>query len=135
MFKLIVAGSREFNNYDFLKQKLEFLLKNITEEIEIVSGRAKGADLLGEKFAKEMGYNIKEFVPDWDNLGKKAGILRNRDMAEYADACVVFWMNKSKGTANMIDEAKKTAVQQRFFLVDTFTSNARDEAARFAVAL
>lgn len=115
MFKLIVAGSREFNNYDFLKQKLEFLLKNITEEIEIVSGRAKGADLLGEKFAKEMGYNIKEFVPDWDNLGKKAGILRNRDMAEYADACVVFWMNKSKGTANMIDEAKKRNLKLRIY--------------------
>jgi hypothetical protein len=115
MFKVIIAGSREFNDYAFLKQKLIHLLQNINDEIEIVSGRARGADLLGEQFACEMGYKIKYFVPDWDGLGKRAGFVRNRDMAEYADACVVFWKNKSKGTANMIDEAKKRNLKLRIY--------------------
>ena len=38
-----------------------------------------------------------------DVHGKKAGYLRNVDMAEYADALVAFWDGKSKGTGHMID--------------------------------
>lgn len=117
MFKLIIAGSRDFNDYEFLKTKISFLLQNVKEEIEIVSGRAKGADKLGERFALEMGYKVKYFVPDWDGLGKRAGIMRNKDMADYANACVVFWKNKSKGSANMIDEAKKRNLKLRIYEV------------------
>ncbi|MCR4362039.1 DUF2493 domain-containing protein [Bacillus subtilis] len=111
MFKVVVAGSRGFNDYDLLHKKLaHYLCRYKPEDVEIVSGGAKGADLLGERFAKETGCSIKRFIPDWDAHGKSAGYLRNWEMAKYADACVVFWDGKSKGAKHMIDLAEKEGV-------------------------
>lgn len=101
--KLIVAGSRSFSDYLLLKEKLNYFLKNVQTPVEIVSGMAKGADKLGEQYAKEMGYAIKQFPADWDRYGKKAGYVRNRQMAEYGTHCVCFWDGKSHGTKIMID--------------------------------
>ena len=117
MFKLIVAGSRDFEDYAFLKQRLEHLLQNVEGEIEIVSGRARGADLLGERFAKEKGYKIAEFPANWERDGKVAGFLRNTDMAKYSNACVVFWKNKSRGSKHMIDQATKFNLKVRIYEV------------------
>lgn len=110
MFKLIVAGSRGFNDYDFLKEKLDYLLNDIkhNHEIEFVSGDAYGADKLGERYAKENNYKVTYFKPDW-SVGKSAGYIRNNEMAKYVSpdgGCVVFWKNKSKGSKHMIDLAK-----------------------------
>ena len=100
--KLIIAGSRSFSDYSLLKEKLNYFLKNVQTQVEIVSGTAKGADKLGEQYAKEMGYAIKQFPADWDRYGKKAGYVRNRQMAEYGTHCVCFWDGKSYGTKMMI---------------------------------
>jgi hypothetical protein len=86
MSKLIIAGSRTFNDYDLLKTNVT----NLDTITEIVSGTAKGADLLGERYAIENNIPIKKF-------------LRNKEMAEYADTLIVFWDGKSKGTKHMID--------------------------------
>lgn len=80
-------------------------------EVEIVSGTAKGADQLGERFAKEHNYQIKQFPADWNTYGKKAGYIRNKQMAEYADALVAFWNGESKGTKSMIELAEKNLLQ------------------------
>jgi len=93
---------------------MDHLLSNkTTEEIEIVSGTARGADEMGERFAKEKGYALKQFPADWDTFGKSAGYRRNSQMADYADACVVFWDGKSRGTKHMIDLAEKTGLLLR----------------------
>lgn len=104
--KVIIAGGRFFNNYTLLKSTMDQLLGE-APEIEIVSGKAKGADSLGEKWAKENNIKIHEFYPDWDGLGKAAGYRRNEDMAKFANACVCFWDGVSKGTNHMINLAKK----------------------------
>lgn len=112
MFKLIVAGGRTFNDYELLKTKLDYLLKNKKlHEIEIVSGGANGADKLGERYANEKGCMLKIFNANWDAYGKSAGYRRNAEMADYADACVVFWDGKSKGTKHMIDLANKKGIR------------------------
>ena len=41
--KVIVAGSRNFNDYNLLKNKLDVILSN-QKEVIIVSGTARGAD-------------------------------------------------------------------------------------------
>ncbi len=107
--RIIVAGGRYFNDYELLKQRLDFFLsfKFITEDIEIVSGKATGADTLGERYARENGYPVKEFYAQWNTHGKRAGYLRNKDMAEYATHCVCFWDGESKGTQHMIQLAKE----------------------------
>lgn len=117
MFKIVVAGSRGFNNYNLLKKKLDQLLKNKKkEEIEIVSGHCPDSpDVLGEDYADEKGYKKQLFPADWDKYGKSAGYIRNYDMAKYADACVVFWDEKSNGSRNMIYSAKVRKIQLRVF--------------------
>lgn len=104
--KIIIAGSRSFNNYEFLKKQLDCLFKNI-KSLEIVSGCARGSDALGERYAKERGYILHRFPADWDRYGKSAGYIRNKEMACFADRLVAFWDGKSKGTRHMIDLAKK----------------------------
>lgn len=106
LFKCIVAGSRSFNDYDYLKSVLNLLLC-LKKNLEIVSGGADGADKLGEQYAKEKGCKLKIFPADWNKHGKSAGPIRNEEMAKYADACIVFWDGKSKGTDSMIKLAKR----------------------------
>lgn len=103
--KIIIAGSRDFNDYETLKKVCDFMLSR-QDEIEIVSGGARGADKLGESYAKEKGYPIKQFPADWSK-GKGAGYIRNEDMARYGDALIAFWDGESKGTEHMINLAKK----------------------------
>lgn len=110
MIKVIIAGTRNFDNYELLKQKMDKILAarvRNNEEIIIVSGTARGADKLGERYARERGYTIKRFPADWDKNGKRAGYIRNEEMAKYADACVCFWDEASRGTKHMIDLATR----------------------------
>lgn len=118
--RIIVAGSREYDDYheaeEFLDETIKHLVKckeYSAENIEIVSGGCRGADKLGERFAKEHGYKVTQFPADWQAEGLAAGPLRNQRMALYASqdnvigVLVAFWDGKSRGTANMIDCAKK----------------------------
>lgn len=106
VYKVIIAGGRDFNNYELLNEKVNEVLavKKADFQIEIVSGTAKGADSLGEHYARHNNYLIKRFFPDW-SIGKSAGYIRNKEMAQYAEACICFWDGSSKGTKQMIDLA------------------------------
>ena len=114
IFKLIIAGGREFSDYPLLQKKVDMMLSNkrFSHQIEIVSGKAKGADTLGEQYAKANGFAIREFPADW-NKGKSAGYERNKEMAAYADACICFWDGRSKGTKHMIDLANLQGIPLR----------------------
>lgn len=106
-FKVIIAGGRDFNDYETLKQTCDFYLSQTQKRITIISGKAKGADTLGERYAQERGFKISAYPADWDQFGKSAGFIRNKQMAEEADALIAFWDGASKGTASMIDLANK----------------------------
>lgn len=118
MYKIIVAGSRSFNDYKLLSTKLDYYLSNRVQNdtVVIISGTAAGADSLGEKYAKEHNLQVEQFPADWDKYGKSAGYRRNLQMAEHADACVVFWDGESKGAKYMIDIAKKKNLALRVVL-------------------
>lgn len=107
MLRIIIAGGRDFSNYDLLKETVNRFLSDYNDEPCIICGKAKGADTLGEKFAKEHGYKIRYFPADWGTYGKAAGFVRNIEMAENADALIAFWNGKSSGTKHMIETAKK----------------------------
>jgi hypothetical protein len=117
--RVIIAGGRDFNHYELLKEKMEYALKHITIS-EIVSGGARGADLLGERWAKENNVPVKQFIPEWEKLGKSAGFIRNDDMAKYAmignkGVLMAFWDKKSKGTEHMIKTAQKKGLKVKVF--------------------
>lgn len=109
IFNVIIAGGRDFNDYELLKSKCLSLLRNKMDEcdVQIVCGCARGADTLGKQFAEEFGLKVLEYPADWDKYGKKAGYLRNEEMAKVGNALIAFWNGKSKGTGHMIDLAKK----------------------------
>lgn len=107
VYRIIVTGSRNFNDYVRLKYELYQVFKRLDNAPIIVSGTARGTDKLGEQFADEHDLEVKRFPADWDEHGKKAGYLRNKEMAEYADVLIAFWDGKSKGTGHMIKIANK----------------------------
>jgi hypothetical protein len=104
-FRLIVAGGRNFSDYELLKSSLDKLLAN-KNNIVIISGKAKGADSLGEKYALERNYKIEEFPANWDEFGKSAGHKRNIEMSKVGDALAAFWDGISPGTRHMIQQMK-----------------------------
>lgn len=120
--RVIIAGSRTFNDYYLLKKCCDVYLKDCSD-IKIVCGMAKGADLLGLKYAKENNYEVMKFPALWNdfsvdrcviktsrNGGKYnalAGHNRNEEMAKNADMLICFWDGTSTGTKNMISLGEK----------------------------
>lgn len=104
--KVIIAGSRT-----------GFVARNVFEAIEaspfhgkiteVVCGGASGVDTHGAYFARLRDIPIKYFIPDWDKYGKGAGMIRNKQMAYYADALIAVWDGESRGTKHMIDVMKQ----------------------------
>lgn len=107
--KIVVAGSRNYNNYQQAERYIEFYTKGIAEKYTLVflSGGCQGADKLGEKYAKLKGYEIQIIPAEWDKYGLKAGPIRNEIMAQIADYVICFWDGKSRGTKNMISNEIK----------------------------
>jgi predicted Rossmann-fold nucleotide-binding protein len=97
--KLIIAGGRD---YQFTTRD-RTRLNRVEGVTEVVSGGARGADQEGESWAAFHDIPVRRFLPNWDRHGKRAGMLRNREMAEYADAVALF--PGGKGTENMAHEA------------------------------
>lgn len=113
--RVIVAGSRSFNDYKLLES---ILLKFDLNELVIVCGECRGADKLGRQFAEEHGLPILSFPANWDKYKKRAGYLRNIEMAENADRLLAFWDGVSPGTKHMIDIAAKKNIKTKVVLFD-----------------
>lgn len=131
--RIIIAGGRDFHDYMKMKISVNKILVDLVarrqsigigneegvsrENIKFISGNARGADITGERFAEEYGFTIKKFIPDWDGFGKRAGYVRNAEMAKFAvedDNCgvlIAFWDGKSRGTKYMIDLANKYGLE------------------------
>lgn len=117
--RVIIAGTRDFNDYPLLEAKLDYYLSNSkTESIVIVSGGASGADALGERYAKTRGFPLERYPADWQQYGRRAGPLRNERMAAVSDACILFWDGKSKGTKSMLHAARKKDIPVRVVRYD-----------------
>lgn len=106
--KIAVSGCRDYNNYPEFYRKMEEYFENIqADEIIILSGHCRGTDSMAELYAREKGYRVEMYLPDWDRYGRAAGPKRNEQMVKDMDAAICFWDNKSRGTKSFIDYAKK----------------------------
>ncbi len=99
--KVIIAGSRQVDDYKLVVEAVKRSGYKITE---VVCGMATGIDRQGEVWARANNIPVTEMPANWYQYGKAAGPIRNRQMAEYADAAVIIWDGKSRGTRNMINE-------------------------------
>ena len=100
--KIAVIGSRTFNDYELVKETLSTFTISL-----LVSGGAKGADSLGERYANENNIETLIFKPDWKKHGPAAGPLRNTDIVNNADTIIAFWDGESRGTKDSITKAEK----------------------------
>lgn len=120
--RVVITGSRKFNNYELLKNTATKIILSLLSEleessmldhIEIISGDCRGADILSQRFAKEFNVTFKQFSTDWDREGNLAGCIRNEEMVRYASdyssrgALIAFWDGESKGTKNIIKVADR----------------------------
>lgn len=115
--KLVIAGSRSVGMayWPQVRQALDeehLMAQSITE---VVSGTAKGADALGERWAEENGIPVKRMPANWHKYGKRAGPLRNAEMAKYVAGhgghVIVFWDGVSTGTESMIECARRYGIE------------------------
>jgi hypothetical protein len=110
-FKLIVAGGRDYTDYERMIHEIdEYIASNreamTAPTVAFVSGMSRGADKLAVRFARQYVYVLHKFPAQWwtknGDLNIAAGFERNQQMAEFADKLLAFWNGKSKGTAHMI---------------------------------
>jgi len=120
--RIIVAGCRSFNDYDYVKEKIdEVISKYDCDYIEIITGGAKGADLLGNRYARENNIKLTIYHAQWTNYGKSAGFIRNTQMAQWAKedghkgVLIAFWDGKSRGTSHMVGIAKSKRIKTYIF--------------------
>ena len=117
MTRMIIAGSRDFQDYRLLCAHLDEITAEIQGEIEVISGHAPGADTLGERYARERGLKVRIFPARWDQLGRPAGVVRNRQMIDYirqeSPLAVFFWDGSSRGTLDTIRRAEKAGIDTR----------------------
>jgi hypothetical protein len=104
MLKLAIIGSRGFDDAELLENTLEPYRSRVSL---VISGGAKGADSLGEEWAKAYNIPTKIYLPDWEKHGKGAGFIRNVEIIGACDVVIAFWDKKSKGTAHAMGLAKE----------------------------
>ena len=112
--RTIIAGSRTITQYTILLKALEKLPWKITT---VISGGAKGVDELGEAYAYLHKIPLEIYNAEWNIYGKAAGPIRNALMAGKADALVALWDGSSRGTAHMIETARKKGLRVEVVLV------------------
>jgi len=121
--KTIIAGSRTFDDYQLLSDTMTRLE---WEPSEIVSGGARGADTLGEKWAAVHHIPLTVFPAAWDLWGRSAGYVRNQQMADYvgrSGGLVAFWDGSSRGTMNMIKLAEEKGMRVKVVTYESKKTN------------
>ena len=113
--RVIIAGGRDFESYEYMCEKLDDLFYKSTSfigsrPIKIISGMAKGADTLAIRYADEHKLTKILFPANWKLYPRAAGFLRNEDMLSIATHLIAFWDEKSSGTKHMIDIAQEKGI-------------------------
>ena len=131
-YYLAIVGSRsiddKFNVFDIIHKYVNYLVykKNVHhDKIVIITGGAKGVDSIAEEYANRNGLDCLVIKPDWYKYKKRAGMLRNYNIVKYANSVLAIISNKSKGTLNSINIAKKknipcTVVNYEHYILEKY---------------
>lgn len=117
--RLLVCGSRGFASYSKLASTLDKIVSKVTEDITVISGTARGADTMAERWAEERGHQVSRHPADWGLHGLRAGMIRNQEMVDTATHVVAFWDGESRGTEHTILMAKNAGLPLRVIEVGT----------------
>lgn len=113
IYRIIIAGGRDFDDYSLLQSKCLPIIERqmVNHDVIIMSGHAKGADVLGERFAKEHGLKLEVYPADWKAHYRSAGFRRNEQMGDIANGLIAFCDGESHGTKHMIEYAKSKGLE------------------------
>jgi hypothetical protein len=100
--RVAIVGSRGYTNKPFV----EAFVRHLSEGSVVISGGADGPDSWAEDAARSRGLQVITYIPDWEGLGKKAGVVRNQKIVDEAEVLIAFWDGQSKGTADSIRRAR-----------------------------
>lgn len=104
--KVLVTGSRKYSDKENVFSVLDAL--HFEEGISLViHGAATGADHFAHLWAKENNILDAPHPADWDQYGRAAGPIRNRQMLIEEEPDLVVAFPGGAGTKNMIDQALK----------------------------
>jgi len=111
--RILVCGDRNWTDADAIRRKIVELG---VENIEcVVEGEARGADSHGRRVAESLNIPVLKFPAKWQEFGRAAGAIRNRQMLVEGkpDLVLAFHddLSKSVGTANMVWQARKARVK------------------------
>ena len=107
--KIAIFGSRKITDIELAS----FIPADVTE---LVSGGAVGVDAVAASYARANGIKLVEFLPDYELFGKRAPIVRDKQIAEYADIGFAFWDGSSKGTVHTVNFFKDLRKPVRIFV-------------------
>lgn len=120
--RIIIPGSRSFQDYALMERVLDKLLPPYGDDIEIVSGHADGVDQFGERYAREHQIRCAVFPARWDEYGRSAGPIRNSQMIDYArqqdPVVIAFWNGKSRGTLDTLVKAQNAGIPTTVVICD-----------------
>lgn len=115
---ILICGGRHFDNYELLRATVTKYIADHgfeSHNIEIISGHCPGADMLGERFAQEHNTEMKLFPAQWQQFGRAAGPIRNKQMVDYLNSfehkvVIAFASPNSRGTRNTISLARRMGI-------------------------
>ena len=128
---VVICGGRTFTDENVFKECLKYVNFSSDGKVHhrhiekpvILSGHARGADSLGEVYARTKGYRLVVYPAKWELYGRSAGALRNKEMCDVCDAVIAFWDGRSPGTKHMIKIAKENGKK---VLVFDYKGNLRE---------
>lgn len=112
-YRVIVAGSRSFNNYDLFKEKCDYYLsvKRNTHNIIILCGTSRTIADFIHKYSYDRSIVIEPYDADWKRYGQDAGYKSNEEMINHADALIAFWDGSGTMTGALINSAKEKGLK------------------------
>lgn len=116
--RIIICGSRDFNDYPFLREKMDHLTGSLKKVVVLSGACPNGADKLGEQWAYDRWHSVERYLADWDKWGKSAGPRRNTEMLDAlgeGGVVVAFWDGESRGTMDTLWKARKRGVKTRVY--------------------
>jgi hypothetical protein len=120
MFRLLVTGSRDWSDARVITRELEIVQAHEGEQVVLVSGNCRGADLIAEEVAVKFGWMIERHPADWKTHGKRAGFVRNAEMVEKgADYCLAFVKDNSAGASNTVVKARIAKIPTKVLATTT----------------
>jgi hypothetical protein len=113
MFRLLVTGSRTWDDVRTIEQVLAVILDRHSEGVLLVHGACpRGADAIAAAYAaRTPGYQIEAHPASWRRHGRAAGYRRNAEMiARGADGCAAFIRGGSPGSTDTVRLARAAGI-------------------------